>query len=44
MFWRRLAAVLSLMSVLFCASPALADWTHPMSFSNADLTNRDFSG
>lgn len=30
--------------VVFVPSSAIADWTHPMSFSNAQLSRRDFSG
>ncbi len=44
MFWRQLAVFL-LLIILFCwALPAKADWSHPMSFSNAELKGRDFSG
>ena len=46
MFWRQKSALIILM-IVFClnwATPALADWTHPLSFSNAQLTKRDFSG
>jgi uncharacterized protein YjbI with pentapeptide repeats len=44
MFWRRGLALLLLIIVLCVAHPALADWTHPLSFSNAELTRHDFSG
>jgi uncharacterized protein YjbI with pentapeptide repeats len=44
MFWQQLIAFFLGISLLFCAYPALADWTHPLSFSNAELTKHDFSG
>ncbi len=42
--WRRLALLLAI--TIWCmGNPALAtDWTHPLSFSNAELTRQDFSG
>jgi len=45
MFWRQLAAVL-LILILFCwTTPANAlDYPPPLSFSNAELKGRDFSG
>jgi uncharacterized protein YjbI with pentapeptide repeats len=43
--WRRLAAVvLAVTCWLSWGAPALADWTFPMSYSNAQLKGRDFSG
>jgi uncharacterized protein YjbI with pentapeptide repeats len=44
MYWRQGLALL--LSVIICcvAYPALADWTHPLSFSNAELARHDFSG
>ncbi|MBW4506756.1 MAG: pentapeptide repeat-containing protein [Scytonematopsis contorta HA4267-MV1] len=50
MFLRRIVACTLLISTLICtflwAKPALAinDWTNPLSFSNAQLSRRDFSG
>ncbi len=44
MFWKQGLALILGVVVFFQASPALADWTHPMSFSNAELARRDFSG
>jgi uncharacterized protein YjbI with pentapeptide repeats len=44
MFWQQGLALILGMSVWLLASPAWADWTHPMSFSNAELARRDFSG
>ncbi len=44
MFWQRLTAFLISVIILCWATPARADWTHPLSFSNADLTGSDFSG
>ena len=38
------ASTLWLTSLSLWAAPALADWTHPLSFSNAQLGRRDFSG
>lgn len=43
MYWG-LAASLVLTIVFSFASPVLADWTHPLSFSNAQLKGKDFSG
>ncbi len=46
-FWRqRVAGILTVVAtVVLLPSPALAvDWTHPLSFSNAQLARRDFSG
>lgn len=39
-------AAIALIAALFwlAAAPAQADWQHPMSYSNAELTGRDFSG
>lgn len=35
----------SILSLVLLPTPALAvDWTHPLSFSNAELARRDFSG
>ena len=44
--WRQLAAWLFMGFLLlgWNAAPALADWTMPLSFSNAQLKGRDFSG
>jgi uncharacterized protein YjbI with pentapeptide repeats len=44
MFWQKsLGWIFGIM--LWCvAQPALADWTHPLSYSNAELTRQDFSG
>ncbi|MHC5597824.1 MAG: pentapeptide repeat-containing protein, partial [Nostoc sp.] len=45
MFWQQgLAFILGI--IIWClADPAMAvDWTHPLSFSNAELSRRDFSG
>lgn len=47
MIWRRLVAVFApfvLVLVLGWSLPALADWTMPMSYSNAQLKGRDFAG
>jgi uncharacterized protein YjbI with pentapeptide repeats len=45
MYWRQWLAFFAAIMITFCvATPALADWTHPLSFSNAELTRRDFSG
>ncbi len=44
MFWKQGLAFILGVTVWFLASPAWADWTHPMSFSNAELARRDFSG
>ncbi len=44
-FWKQgLALIVGI--IVFCQAspPAWADWTHPMSFSNAELARRDFSG
>ncbi len=38
------AIALALAFVLVPMAPARADWQHPMSYSNAELTGRDFSG
>lgn len=39
-----ISSTLCLTSFILWATPALADWTHPLSFSNAQLARRDFSG
>lgn len=45
MFWRQLAAFLLVIIIFFCAIPArAADYSPPLSFSNAELKGRDFSG
>jgi uncharacterized protein YjbI with pentapeptide repeats len=39
------AFIISIFTVCLLPAPALAvDWTHPLSFSNAELGRRDFSG
>lgn len=45
MTWRTLVAWVLTIG-LWCgwSLPAQADWTNPMSYSNAELTGRDFSG
>jgi uncharacterized protein YjbI with pentapeptide repeats len=44
MFWQKgLGWILGIM--LWCIpQTALADWTHPLSYSNAELSRQDFSG
>ncbi|AHJ30000.1 hypothetical protein [Nodularia spumigena] len=37
MFWKQGLAFILGITVWLLASPAWADWTHPMSFSNAEL-------
>ena len=45
MIWRRFAAFLIvLMMCLGWSLPASADWTMPMSYSNAQLKGRNFAG
>ncbi|MBF2065789.1 MAG: pentapeptide repeat-containing protein [Calothrix sp. C42_A2020_038] len=47
MNWRLLKIlIVSAIGINIVIAPhsALADWTHPMSFSNAELSRRDFSG
>lgn len=45
MFWRQgLALLVGIIVWCMAFSPALADWTHPLSFSNAELKRHDFSG
>ncbi len=45
MFWQQLIAFFLAISLLFFSpEAALADWTHPFSFSNAELTKHNFSG
>lgn len=41
---QRLIGLLLTVSLWLWAIPAWADWTMPMSFSNADLKGRDFAG
>lgn len=37
--------IIALAIALFCLPyPALADWTHPLSFSNAELSRHNFAG
>ena len=44
MFWQKsLGWILGIM-VWCVAQPASADWTHPLSYSNAELSRQDFSG
>jgi uncharacterized protein YjbI with pentapeptide repeats len=44
MIWQRLFACLVALFVWAIGLPVWADWTMPLSFSNADLRGRDFSG
>lgn len=44
MTWQKLAAFLLSLMLWGWSFPAQADWTMPMSFSNAELKGRDFSG
>jgi uncharacterized protein YjbI with pentapeptide repeats len=39
-----LVILVNLVSLLCPTVAAYADWTHPLSFSNAELTRKDFSG
>ncbi|MBD2502599.1 pentapeptide repeat-containing protein [Anabaena azotica] len=41
--WPGVAVILAIV-VLCLSSPALADWTHPLSFSNAELSRHNFAG
>ncbi len=44
MFWQKGLGFILVIMILCISQPALADWTHPLSFSNAELSRRDFSG
>jgi uncharacterized protein YjbI with pentapeptide repeats len=48
MLWQKVVVLILVIDAFFCTffvtSPALADWTHPLSFSNAQLARQDFSG
>lgn len=37
-------AIISAIAILCSPYPALADWTHPLSFSNAELSRHNFAG
>ena len=44
MFWKQTIGFLLALMFWLVTPPALADWSHPLSFSNAELARRDFSG
>ncbi|MFO5440516.1 MAG: pentapeptide repeat-containing protein, partial [Dolichospermum sp.] len=40
MFWQKCLGFILVIMILCISQPALADWTHPLSFSNAELSRR----
>ncbi len=44
MFWKQTIGFLLALMFWLVTPPVLADWSHPLSFSNAELARRDFSG